>query len=161
MKTINLGNSGQESSRLLYGCMRINGDNSPADKEKGKEAIRAAVDAGYNHFDHADIYGGGECESIFSEVLKEMPGLREKILITDKCGIRLPDEPATGDPKRYDFSRQHITRSVEGSLQRLGTDYMDCLLLHRPDFLFDPEDVAGTFRILKEEGKVRHFGVSN
>ena len=80
--------------------MRISDDNSPADPEKGKSAIRAAIDAGYNHFDHADIYGGGHCETIISEVLKESPHLREKILITDECGIRVPDEPVKGYPKR-------------------------------------------------------------
>jgi len=161
MKTTTLGNSNLLSSRLVYGCMRISGDNSPADREKGKEAIRAAIEAGYNHFDHADIYGGGHCESLFAEVLTEMQGLREKILITDKCGIRVPDEPEAGDPKRYDFSRQHILQSVDGSLKRLGIEYMDLLLLHRPDYLFNPEEVAGTFRILKEQDKVRQFGVSN
>jgi len=141
--------------------MRISGDNSTTDREKGKEAIRAAIEAGYNHFDHADIYGGGQCESIFAEVLDEMPGTREKLLITSKCGIRLPDQPNAGDPKRYDFSREYILESVDGSLKRLGVEYLDLLLLHRPDYLFDPEDVAGTYEILEESGKVRHFGVSN
>jgi predicted oxidoreductase len=141
--------------------MRICGDNSPADREKGKNAIRAAIDAGYTHFDHADIYGGGQCETLFSEILKASPHLRDKILITDKCGIRLTDEPVKGFPKRYDFSRRHIIGSVEASLQRLGVEHMDLLLLHRPDFLFDPAEVADTFRILQDEGKVRHFGVSN
>lgn len=161
MKTTTLGKSDLVSSRLVYGCMRIAGENTAQDREKGRNAIRAAIAEGYTHFDHADIYGGGECESIFSEVLTEMPGVREKLLITDKCGIRLPDQPQAGHPKRYDFSRQHILDSVDASLQRLGVDYMDLLLLHRPDYLFDPNDVAETFRILKASGKVRHFGVSN
>lgn len=161
MKTSPLGKSELVTSRLVYGCMRIAGDNSPEDREKGKDAIRAAIAEGYTHFDHADIYGGGECESVFSEVLAEMPDTREKLLITGKCGIRLPGQPRADYPKRYDFSREHILGSVEASLQRLGTDYMDLLLLHRPDYLFDPADVASTFRMLKESGKVRHFGVSN
>jgi predicted oxidoreductase len=161
MKTTVLGKSELVSSRLVYGCMRICGDNSPADREKGKNVIRAAIDAGYNHFDHADIYGGGECETLFSGLLKESPHLRDKILVTGKCGIRLQDKPEKGFPKRYDFSRKHIIDSVEGSLRRLGVDHLDVLLLHRPDFLFDPANVAGTFRILQEEGKVRHFGASN
>lgn len=161
MKTTLLGKSELVTSRLVYGCMRIAGDNSPEDREKGKNAIRAAIAEGYTHFDHADIYGSGECESIFSEVLEEMPGIREKLLITDKCGIRLPGQPRASYPKRYDFSRKHILDSVDASLQRLGVDFMDLLLLHRPDYLFDPSDVADTFRILKESGKVRHFGVSN
>ena len=161
METIALGSSGLVSSRLVYGCMRISGDNSPADREKGKQAIRAAIEAGYTHFDHADLYGGGACETLFSEVLSDMPLQREKLLITGKCGIRLPGDPNEGDPKRYDFSRQYLIDSVDAILQRLGVDYLDLLLLHRPDFLFDAEDVAATLGILKEAGKVNHFGVSN
>jgi predicted oxidoreductase len=161
MKTIVLGNSELVSSRLMYGCMRISGDNSPADREKGKQAIRAAIEAGYTHFDHADVYGSGASETLFAEVLGEMPGVREKLLITGKCGIRVPGDPNEGDPKRYDFSRQYIVDSVDQIFKRLGVEYLDLLLLHRPDFLFSPEDVAGTFDILEETGKVRHFGVSN
>ena len=161
MKTTLLGKSDLATSRLVYGCMRIAGDNSAQDRAKGKDAVRAAIAEGYTHFDHADIYGGGECESVFAEVLAEVPGAREKLLVTGKCGIRLPGQPRPGDPKRYDFSRKHILDSVEASLQRLDVDYMDLLLLHRPDYLFDPADVAETFRTLKESDKVRHFGVSN
>ena len=161
MKTITLGNSELVSSRLVYGCMRISGDNSPADREKGKQAIRAAIEAGYTHFDHADVYGSGASETLFSEVLSEMPGVREKLLVTGKCGIRVPGDPDEGDPKRYDFSREYLLDSVDAILQRLGVDYLDLLLLHRPDYLFSAEDVAGTFEILEESGKVRNFGVSN
>lgn len=161
MKTIVLGNSRLVSSRLVYGCMRISGDNSSADREKGKQAIRAAIEAGYTHFDHADVYGSGASETLFSEVLNEMPGIREKLLITGKCGIRVPGDPGKGDPKRYDFSRQYVIDSVDGILQRLGIEYLDLFLLHRPDYLFSGEDVAGTFQILEETGKVRNFGVSN
>jgi predicted oxidoreductase len=161
METVTLGNSGLASSRLVYGCMRISGDNSPADREKGKQAIRAAIEAGYTHFDHADVYGGGACETIFAEVLSDTPRLREKLLITGKCGIRVPGDPNEGDPKRYDFSRQYLIDCVDAILLRLGVDYLDLLLLHRPDFLFDAEDVAATLGILKEAGKVNHFGVSN
>lgn len=161
MKSIVLGNSELVSSRLVYGCMRISGDNTPADRDVGKAAVRAAVEAGYTHFDLADIYGGGNSESLFSEVLGESPGLREKLLVTSKCGIRLPDQPSKGFPKRYDFSRDYILGSVKASLRRLGTDYLDLLLLHRPDYLLNAEDVAGTFRILKESNLVANFGVSN
>jgi len=161
MEKIPIGNSGLVSSRLVYGCMRISGDHSSADREKGKRAIHAALEAGYTHFDHADIYGGGACETLFSEVLSEMPQAREKLLITGKCGIRVQDNPDKGDPKRYDFSRKYIIGSVDGILQRLGIDHLDLLLLHRPDFLFSPLDVAGTFQLLQESGKVRNFGVSN
>ena len=157
-----IGNSGIESSRFIYGCMRIAGDNSESDRQKGKQAIMAAFDAGYNHFDHADIYGGGACESLFGEILTEKPELREQIILTSKAGIR----PRNVDidsyaPTRYDFSREYILKSVEGSLQRLNTDYLDMFLLHRPDYLFDVREVAETFALLKASGKVKHFGVSN
>lgn len=161
MKSMNLGKSELLSSRLAYGCMRISGDNSRADRERGKQAVRAAIEAGYTHFDHADIYGDGACETLFAEVLRETPQLRERLLINSKCGIRVADQPLQGDPKRYDFSRRYLLDSVEGSLRRLGVDCLDLLLLHRPDFLFKPEEVAGTFEILQETGKVRYFGVSN
>ncbi len=161
VKSIVLGNSEIVSSRLVYGCMRICGDNSRKDREAGKAALRAAVEAGYTHFDHADIYAGGNAESLFSEVLDETPGLRAKLLITSKCGIRLLNQPSEGLPKRYDFSRDYILSSVKASLQRLGIDCLDLLLLHRPDYLLNAEDVAGTFRILKESGLVANFGVSN
>lgn len=142
------------SSRLIYGCMRITGDNSAQDRAKGKLAIQAALEAGYNHFDHADIYGDGECESLFGELLKESPNLRDDMILTSKAGIRR-------DPKRYDFSHDYLINSVENSLKRLNTDYLDLFLLHRPDYLFNAGDVAETFNQLKSSGKVKHFGVSN
>jgi predicted oxidoreductase len=161
MKTIVLGNSELVSSRLVYGCMRISGTNTPEDREKGRLAIRAAIKAGYTHFDHADVYGGGASETLFGDVLREMPGTRDKLLITGKCGIRVAGDPNEGDPKRYDFSRQYLLDSVDGILERLGVEYLDLLLLHRPDFLFSAEEVAGTLDILEGTGKVRSFGVSN
>lgn len=161
MESIEIGRSDLISSRLVHGCMRIVGDGSDEDRKKGAAAVRAAVDEGYTHFDHADIYGGGECEALFSEMLRDAPGLRDNILITSKCGIRKPGVPNKDDPVRYDFSGNHIVRSVEGSLRRLGTDRLDLLLLHRPDYLFDPDEVAGAFQELHSAGKVRHFGVSN
>lgn len=142
------------SSRLIYGCMRIAGDNSTADKDKGMTAIKAAIEAGYNHFDHADIYGGGQCEQLFGEFLANSPSLRETLIITSKAGIRQ-------SPQRYDFSHDYLIESVEGSLTRLNTDYLDLFLLHRPDYLFNANQVAETFKQLKREGKVKHFGVSN
>ncbi|QBG36857.1 aldo/keto reductase [Litorilituus sediminis] len=143
-----------DSSRLIYGCMRISGDNTQADKVKGKQAIEAALAAGYNHFDHADIYGGGQCESLFGELLKQTPSLRDNIIITSKAGIRR-------NPQHYDFSHDYLTQSVDNSLTRLNTDYLDLFLLHRPDYLFNAEQVADTFKQLKASGKVKHFGVSN
>jgi predicted oxidoreductase len=161
MKTTQIGNLSLPSSRLVYGCMRINGDNSSAAFAQGKSAIRAAIEAGYNHFDHADIYGGGVCESIFGEVLKESPELRDQLIITSKAGIRFANTPNQGDVGRYDFSKDYIVGQVEGSLKRLNVDALDLFLLHRPDYLFDPQIVAETFEQLKRQGKVKHFGVSN
>jgi len=154
MKTCDLLPSQLTSSRLIYGCMRIAGNNSNEDRMKGKVAIRTAVDSGYTHFDHADIYGGGHCESLFGEVLKESPALREQIILTSKAGIRR-------EPQRYDFANDYLINSVEGSLKRLNTDYLDLFLLHRPDYLFNASEVAETFKQLKQSGKVKHFGVSN
>jgi predicted oxidoreductase len=138
--------------------MRITGDNTPADKTKGKLALRAAIEAGYNHFDQADIYGDGHCETLFGEFLTELTNnssvSREQLIITSKAGIKT-------NPQHYDFSRQHLINSVDASLKRLNTDYLDMFLLHRPDYLFNAEQVAATFQYLHEAGKVKHFGVSN
>jgi len=129
--------------------------------EKGIHAVETAVDAGYTFFDHADIYGDTTCESIFGQALARHPGWREKLVIATKCGIRFPDEPLPGQPHRYDFSYEHIVRSTEESLERLQIDRIDLLMLHRPDFLADPEEIARAFVKLRNEGKVREFGVSN
>lgn len=141
--------------------MRITGENSEADRKKGKAAIYSAIEAGYSHFDHADIYGGGECESLFGEILKESPSLRDDILITSKAGIRPKKKHSDYSPTRYDFSKQYILESVNGSLGRLGVEQLDLFMLHRPDFLMNVHEVAETFAILKASGKVKHFGVSN
>lgn len=135
-------------SRIILGCMRI------ADLEPTavRELIEVSIAEGVNFYDHADIYGGGRCEELFGAVLAENPGLREHMVIQTKCGIR---------PGMYDFSKEHILHSVEGSLRRLGTDYIDVLLLHRPDTLMEPEEVAEAFTALETSGKVRWFGVSN
>jgi len=180
MHYLTLSKSDIKSSRLIYGCMRIAGDNSSADRIKGKIALRAALDAGYTHFDHADIYGGGECESlfgeVFSELLAEQPNLRENLIITSKAGIRRAGYPENNGSEsnspesdcselpftqRYDFSKQYILDSVEGSLKRLNLDYLDLFLLHRPDYLMNISEVAQAFDELKASGKVKHFGVSN
>jgi len=141
--------------------MRIAGDGSADDKEKGKRAVLAAVDAGYTLFDHADIYGSGACESLFGEVLSESPGLRDKLVIASKCGIRFAGSPGPDDPACYDFSPAYIEQSVEGSLQRLGIEQLDLLMLHRPDYLMRAHEVAKVFDRLQSSGKVAHFGVSN
>ena len=159
MQSVELGKSGIESSRLIYGCMRTLGDGSADDIARGKAAALAAFDAGYTHFDHADIYADGRSEQVFGDLLREHPGLREQLLITTKCGIRFAE--SSGAPKRYDFSTAHIVASVEGSLERLGIEQVDILLLHRPDYLMVPHEVAEGFSRLRTSGKVANFGVSN
>ena len=143
--------------------MRVFG-NEPLGKDTIAKAVRlinVAYDNGITLFDHADIYGAGKCEEAFGEVLKHSPGLRDKIVIQSKCGIRLLADPRPSDPVRFDCSGEHIVNSVEGSLRRLRTDYLDIFLLHQPDALVEPEEVAKAFEGLHRSGKVRHFGVSN
>jgi predicted oxidoreductase len=161
MQKVPLGDSKLESSRLAYGCWRLarTGDIQ-ADLKTTREAVLAAVEAGYTLFDHADIYCHGRAETAFGEVLRENPGLRKKILIATKCGIRFAGEPV-GAPQRYDFSAEHIIRSCDQSLQRLATDRIDLYQLHRPDWLMDVDEVALAFASLHKSGKVREFGVSN
>ncbi len=148
MKYIPLGKSGLNVSNVSLGCMRI-ADMEVKDVTK---LIQKALDCGINFFDHADIYGGGKSEIVFGKALKEISVPRESILLQSKCGIR---------PGFFDFSKEHILNSVDGILKRLDTEYIDVLLLHRPDALMEPEEVAEAFDILHREGKVRNFGVSN
>ena len=148
MKQINLGGSGLMVPEIGLGCMRITGLKTP---KAVRHLVDTSLEQGINFFDHADIYGGGECERLFGEAID--PACREKLIIQTKCAIR-PDVC-------YDFSKEHILKSVDGSLQRLRTDYIDILLLHRPDTLMEAEEVAEAFDILEQSGKVRYFGVSN
>ena len=161
MQTVTLGSSNLESSRLVYGCMRIAGSGSQEDLDRGKQALGAAFDAGYTQFDHADIYGNGLCETLFSGFLRDNPGVREQVIVTTKCGIRMAGDPDEDAPGRYDFSARHITSSVEASLRRLGIERIDLLLLHRPDYLFRTHEVAVTLEALRASGAVANFGVSN
>lgn len=149
MRTIKLGLSGLEVPAIAVGCMRI----SKTEKAAASRFVNTALEAGANFFDHADIYGGGTCEEVFADAVGMNPSVRGKLILQSKCGIR----PRTA----FDFSREHILKSVDGSLKRLKTEYLDVLLLHRPDALMDPEEVAGAFDTLAQTGKVRHFGVSN
>ncbi|GDY22596.1 oxidoreductase [Verrucomicrobiota bacterium] len=160
MKTILLGKSSLRSSRLAYGCWRI-APTEEAGRTSGRAAILAAVEAGYTLFDHADIYCDGRAEQAFGAVLREVPELRARLVIATKCGIRKPGEPSPDAPVRYDFSRSHIVWSCEQSLRRLGIETIDLYQLHRPDWLMNPEEVAAAFAQLREQGKVREFGVSN
>lgn len=148
LKKIELGNSGLQVSEISLGCMRMD----KLSLQDANRVIENALELGIDMFDHADIYGGGKSEEIFADAMDMNPNIREKMVIQTKCGIR---------DGFFDFSKEHIIQSAEGSLRRLKTDYLDILLLHRPDTLMEPEEVAEAFNELKQSGKVRHFGVSN
>ncbi|EAC7080588.1 aldo/keto reductase family oxidoreductase [Listeria monocytogenes] len=148
MKRITIGNSALTASEISLGCMRM----ADLSKEDANKVINTALENGIDFFDHADIYGGGKSEEVFADAIDMNATIREKMILQSKCGIR---------QGFFDFSKKHIIASVEGSLKRLKTDYLDTLLLHRPDTLFEPEEVAAAFTELEKSGKVRHFGVSN
>lgn len=148
MRTMKLGSTSLEVPVVSVGCMRINS----LEKSEAEHFIQTALEQGANFFDHADIYGGGSCEEIFADAINMNPTIRENIILQSKCGIR---------KGMFDFSKEHILTSVDGILKRLNTEYLDILLLHRPDTLVEPEEVAEAFDILESSGKVRHFGVSN
>ncbi len=148
MHYINIPNSDLKVSEISLGCMRI----SDMPNQDIANLIQTALDEGINFFDHADIYGGGELEAKFAEALKLTPRQREQMLLQTKCGIQ---------EGYYDFSKEHILEALDGSLKRLQTDYVDVLLLHRPDALVEPEEVAEAFDQLQNSGKVKYFGVSN
>lgn len=148
MKNLKIANGKLEVSQIALGCMRI---AELGKKEAVRELVDTAMEQGVQFFDHADIYAGGEAERLFGEAVQGIP--REQMVIQTKCGIR----PGIC----YDFSKEHILESVDQSLKRLNTDYIDILLLHRPDTLMEPEEVAEAFDILEKQGKVRYFGVSN
>jgi predicted oxidoreductase len=166
MQQVQIGESELRSSRLIYGCWRIIAGGkavevTPDREGAARKAILAAIDSGYTLFDHADIYSDGLGEWVFGRLLRDTKGLRDKILIASKCGIRKADDPKANDPYRYDFSADYIIQSCEASLKRLQTDRIDLYQLHRPDFLAEPDEVARAFTKLKEQGKVREFGLSN
>ena len=146
MYNIDFGKSGMKVPTVAVGCMRI----SDMSAKEVSAFVDTALEEGACFFDHADIYGGGKSEEVFGKAVSSLN--REDIIIQTKCGIR---------SGQFDFSYEHIINSVDGSLKRLGTEYIDVLLLHRPDALMEPEEVARAFSELKAKGKVRHFGVSN
>ena len=149
MKTFKFGSTSLEVPAIVLGCMRF----SNKTKEEMNSYIHFATENGVNFFDHANIYGGGRSEELFGEAFVGDKSLkREDVIIQSKCSIR---------KGFYDQSKEHILESVDASLKRLQTDYLDVLLLHRPDALVEPEEVAEAFDILEKSGKVRHFGVSN
>ncbi len=148
MKMLSIGTSPLNASEISLGCMRIAGmEPSAVDT-----LLRTSLEAGINYYDHADIYGGGKSETVFAESIARLGIPRKDLILQSKCGIRRGF---------FDFSKEHILESVDGILSRLNTDYLDILLLHRPDTLVEPEEVAEAFSTLKQSGKVNHFGVSN
>jgi predicted oxidoreductase len=160
MQTFQLGTSNLNVSQIGYGAMSIGGswDDAPLTdtvRNHALQILRTALEAGINFFDHADIYCNGKSEEAFAELWKDTPHLRQQIYLQTKCGIRFTPL------HRFDFSYEHIIEAVNGSLSRLKTDYIDVLLLHRPDPLMEPEEVARAFDDLERTGKVRWFGVSN
>lgn len=144
----NIGQTGIQATRIALGCMRM----SDLKGKQAEEVVGTALDLGINFFDHADIYGGGLSELRFRDAIKHLNVNRDKMIIQSKCGIR---------EGYFDFSKEYILSSVDGILERLGTEYLDFLILHRPDVLVEPEEVAEAFTKLRAEGKVKHFGVSN
>jgi predicted oxidoreductase len=150
MKYINIANTDLTVSNIIMGNMRL----IQLSLTEAENLIRTAMEEGINFFDHADIYGKGQCEEIFSDAVQMNPSIREKMILQSKCGIRSPEN-------YYDFSKEHIIGSVDGILKRLKTDYLDLLLLHRPDPLMEPSEVAEAFEELQTSGKVKYFGVSN
>lgn len=157
---IQLHPDGPQLARIVPGLMRLNEWNLTPPQLL--EWIRACIDLGMTSFDHADIYGGYTCETRFGEALALDPGLRSQIELVSKCGIMLVTENRPNNYiKHYDTSSEHILRSVDESLRALHTDYLDVLLIHRPDPLMDPYEIAEAFSQLQSAGKVRAFGVSN
>ncbi len=153
-------------SRLAYGCMNLGGSwageqLTADDRKRAASAVGEALEGGINCFDHADIYMRGRSEEAFAGALRELGVAREQVVLQSKCGIRFAGSPSPHSPGRFDFSYEHIIASVEGILRRLDTDFLDILLLHRPDPLVEPEEVARAFDELHRSGKVRAFGVSN
>lgn len=149
MKMVRWGSSELEVPAIAVGCMRM----SSIPLEQAAKLIEKAIEKQVNFFDNADVYGDGECERIFAKAFQMTGAKREDVFIQSKCGI----VPGI----MFDFSKEHIIEAVEGSLKRLGTEYLDALLLHRPDALMEPEEVAAAFDALETAGKVRYFGVSN
>ncbi|MDR0485784.1 MAG: aldo/keto reductase [Elusimicrobiota bacterium] len=153
MKKIKLGKSSLEAPRIAVGCMRIHSLN----QTELESFIRFSVENGANFFDHADVYQLGRCEEIFAEAFKNTGIKREDVILQTKCGI----VKGNGKTIAFDFSKERILQAVDASLKRLQTDFVDILLLHRPDLLVEPQEVAEAFEKLHSSGKVKYFGVSN
>lgn len=166
MRTYRIPQTELETSRIALGTMQMGGawDHTPLSNEiikHGDEVIHTAVEHGITLIDLADIYTYGKSEMVVGAVMKNEPTLRDKVLLQAKSGIMLPNELYPGSIPHYDFSYENLTTKVERTLKHLNTDYLDLFLLHRPDPLVEPEEVARAFDDLFSKGKVRYFGVSN
>jgi predicted oxidoreductase len=166
MQTYRIPKTDLEVTRLAYGTWHLGGtwDSVPLTSElydRADRLVHTAIDQGINMIDLADIYTRTKSDTLIGQVLHNDPSLRDKIVLQQKCGIRLSDDPNLGDIGRYDFSAEHLITTFEASLKRLQTDHVEILLLHRPDPLVEPEEVAKAFDHLHSSGKVRYFGVSN
>ncbi len=156
MRQIKIGNTNFSASAIAFGIMRMN----KLSVDEAVKALETAHDTGINFIDSSDIYGHGKSEEIFGEALEKSSLSRDDFYIQSKTGI-FEDESQNYKTTRYDFSKEHIIKSVDGILSRMKIDYLDSLLLHRPDALMDPAEIAAAFDELQKDGKVRHFGVSN
>ena len=150
MKTINVVHGPQNVPVIIQGCMRM----APLSVEEAAAVIRNACELGVNFFDHATCYTDGECEQRFGDAFRATGIRREDVVLQSKLGLCF-------ERSEFDWTRENILSSVDDSLRRLGTEYLDVLLLHRPDLIFDPEEVAAAFEDLEQAGKVKYFGVSN
>ncbi|HBF75654.1 MAG TPA: aldo/keto reductase [Lactobacillus sp.] len=160
MKNVALGNTNLQASAVALGIMRMVSLNV----DDAAKVLDTVTDKGVNFIDSADIYGGGKSEEIFGQALKQSGVKREDLIIQSKGGIVLDPKRSHGDlvfGQRYDFSKQHLIETVDGILKRMGIDYLDFFLLHRPDALMEPDQIAAAFDELQAAGKVRHFGLSN
>lgn len=166
MKHYKVAHTDLTVSRIAYGSMNLgkNWDKTPLDddlKTKANDIVTAAYEHGINHIDLADIYAWGKSDAAVGYALAQNPGLREKLVLQAKAGIIIGANPDFGQPSRYDYSYEHLTQAVEGTLERLGTDYVDILAFHRPDPLVDLDEVAKAAEYMSKQGMVRYFGVSN
>ena len=166
MKHYRIPNTDLEVSRIAFGTWHLGetwDKTPPTDdlKARANALVKAAYEHGINHIDLADIYTLGKSDELVGYALKQNPGLREKLILQEKGGIIVGADPDFGPPSRFDFSYEHLVKSIETDLKRLGTDYVDLFTLHRPDILVEPEEVARAFDYMEKQGMVRYFGVSN
>lgn len=162
MQKVSLSKNGPKISRLAYGAWRLADDPKGCDPKRVHEKIETCLEVGITTFDHADIYGGYNCEGLFGKVLKEQPSLRGQMQIITKCGINVPCENRIwARIAHYDVTAKALNACVERSLSELETDYVDVLLIHRPDWLTSAEETAEALNQLVRSGKILHAGVSN